>query len=104
VVSYWLRRNVFDPVARVGEPRLAIFLSFVVSALLHSFMVLPAAGVIPALWIGTFFLLHGVLATVEPSLGVKRWPSVLGHAFVVAGFLATIPLFSEPLLRSLGLD
>jgi hypothetical protein len=26
------------------------------------------------------------------------------RAFVVAGFLATIPLFSEPLLRSLGLD
>jgi hypothetical protein len=103
VVSFWLRRNVFDPVARGGAPRLAIFLSFAVSALLHSFMVLPAAGLIPALWIGAFFVLHGVLATVEPSLGVKRWPSFLGHAFVVAGFLVTIPLFSEPVLRSIGL-
>src|SRR4029077_9584942 len=81
VVGLWLQRNIFDPVARRGAPRLGILLAFVVSALLHVYLVAPAAGLIPALWMGAFFLAHGALAAFERVLGVKDWPPALGHAF-----------------------
>ena len=61
----------------------------------------PAAGLMPALWMAAFFLAHGILAAVERVLGVKEWPPLLGHSFVIVCFLATLPLFSEPLMRIL---
>lgn len=76
IVSFWLRANVFSPVARRGAPRLGIFLAFLVSALLHLFMVFPAAGLVPALWMGAFFLAHGILVTLEQLLGARRWPRI----------------------------
>jgi hypothetical protein len=101
IVGFWLQRNFFDPLARRGAPRWGILLAFAVSALLHMYLVAPVAGLVPALWMGAFFLAHGALAGVERMLGVKEWPPVWGHAFVLACFLATIPLFAEPLLRML---
>jgi hypothetical protein len=100
IVSFWLRGNVFSPLARCGAPRLGVFLAFVVSALLHFFLVLPVTGIGPALWMGAFFMAHGMLATLEARLGAERWPRFFQHAFVVLAFAATIPMFAEPLLRS----
>jgi hypothetical protein len=102
VVGLWLQRNLFDPAARRGSPRLGILLAFAVSALLHFYLVVPAVGLVPALWMGLFFLAHGALAAVERALGVKEWPAALGHAWALACFLVTLPLFCEPMLRILG--
>ncbi len=99
VIGRLLRRNCFEPLARRGAPMLGVLLAFAVSGLLHFYLVLPAAGLVPAIWMGSFFAVHGVLCLVETRLAVRRWPAVAGHAFVVAAFVATIPLFSEPLLR-----
>jgi len=99
VVGRLLRRNFFEPLARRGAPMLGVLLSFAVSGLLHFYLVLPAAGLLPAIWMGSFFAAHGMLCLVEARLAVRRWPAVAGHAFVVAAFVATIPLFTEPLLR-----
>jgi len=99
VIGRLLRRNCFEPLARRGAPMLGVLLAFAVSGLLHFYLVLPAAGLVPAIWIGSFFAVHGILCLVETRLAVRRWPAVAGHAFVVAAFVATIPLFSEPLLR-----
>lgn len=99
VIGRLLRRNCFEPLARRGAPMLGVLLAFAVSGLLHFYLVLPAAGLVPAIWMGSFFAVHGILCLVEARLAVRRWPAVAGHAFVVAAFVATIPLFSEPLLR-----
>ena len=103
-VGLWLQRNLFEPLARRGMPRMGILLAFLGSSLLHFYLVFPAAGLIPALWMAAFFLAHGVLAAVERVLGVKEWPPPLGHAFVGVCFLATLPLFSEPLMRIMRAD
>jgi len=103
-IGLWLQRNLFEPLARRGLPRTGILLAFVGSALLHFYMVLPSAGVVPALWMAAFFLAHGALAALERVLGVKEWRPIFGHAFVGVCFLATLPLFSEPLLRIMRPD
>lgn len=103
VVHRWLRVNVYEPLARRRAPRAGVVAAFGVSALLHGYLVWPAAGVVPALWMLAFFLAHGVGMVVEAKLGVRRWRPVAGRAFVIAFFVATVPLFMEPILRAIGL-
>ena len=100
-VSLLLQRNLFDPLARRGAPRQGILLAFVGSALLHAYLVAPVAGLVPAAWMGAFFIAQGILASVERELGVRHWRPIFGHAFVAGCFLATLPLFAEPLMRIL---
>jgi hypothetical protein len=93
---------MYQPLARRGAPRLGVVAAFGMSAALHAFIVWPAAGVVPALWMLAFFFVHGVVMIVEAKLRVRRWPSLAGRAFVVAVFVATVPLFMEPMLRAMG--
>ena len=103
VVHRWLRSNVYGPLARRGAPRAGVVAAFTASALLHAYMVWPAVGPVPALWMLAFFVAHGLMMVVEAWLGVRRWSPVAGRAFVVAVFLVTVPLFIEPILRTIGL-
>lgn len=103
IVSYGLRVNVFMPLARRRAGRLGLFASFGASALLHLYFFVPAVGLTPSLWLGGFFVAQGLLVLVESRLGVRRLRPVFGHAFVVASFAVTIPLFAEPALRGIGL-
>jgi hypothetical protein len=102
-VSGWLRRMLFEPLARRGAPRLGMMASFAVSALLHMYMSLAAAGVVVALWMCAFFLLHGVASLVELRLGLRRVRGPAPRVFTWAVFVATIPLFAESFLRGFGL-
>jgi hypothetical protein len=103
VIHRWLHSNVYGPLARRGAPRAGVVAAFGVSALLHAFIILPSAGVVPALWMLAFFLVHGLVMIVEAKLRVRRWPRIAGHAWVIAIFVVTVPLFMEPLLRAIGL-
>jgi hypothetical protein len=103
VVHKWLRSNVYEPCARRRAPRAGIVAAFLVSAILHGYLVWPAAGVVPALWMLSFFLAHGVGMVIEAKLAVRRWRPPLARAFVILFFVATVPLFMEPILRALGL-
>jgi len=103
VIHRWLRSNVYEPLARRNAPRAGVVAAFGASALLHAYMVCPAAGVVPALWMLSFFFAHGVFVVLEAKLRVRRWPRIAGRAFVVAVFLVTVPLFLEPVLRAAGL-
>jgi hypothetical protein len=102
-VSGWLRRVCFEPLARRGAPRVGVMASFAASALLHTYMTLAAAGPTPALWMGGFFLLHGVASLVELRLGLRRVRGLAPRVFTWAVFVATIPLFAEAFLRGFGL-
>jgi hypothetical protein len=103
VVSTGLRRNIFDPLARRHRMAAGVLASFAVSGLLHFYMTWPAAGFVPAVWMATFFGLHGVIVLVEARLGVSRWRPAAARAFTAAAFAVTMPLFAEPFMRGLGL-
>jgi Membrane bound O-acyl transferase family len=103
VVHVWLRSNVYAPLARRGVPRAGIIAAFAVSALLHAYLVWPAAGLVPALWMLMFFLTQGTFMVLEAKLRVRRWPAAAGHSYVAGVFAVTIPLFAEPFLRAVGL-
>jgi hypothetical protein len=103
VINRWLRVNVYEPLARRRLPRGGVMAAFAASALLHAYIVLPAAGLVPALWMLAFFLVHGAGMIVEAALGVRRWRPLAGRAFVALFFALTVPLFMEPILRAIGL-
>ncbi|MDP2307931.1 MAG: membrane bound O-acyl transferase family-domain-containing protein [Pseudomonadota bacterium] len=102
IVRRWLASVFFLPLARKGHARLGILAAFVVSAVIHAYLMLPGLGAGWALCMGGFFLIHGALCTVERALGVSRWPRALAHVWVLTALLATMPLFIEPLLLLLG--
>jgi hypothetical protein len=102
VIHRWLRSNVYEPLARRRHPRAGVVAAFAASALLHAYMVWPAAGAVPALWMLAFFLAHGFFMLIEARLRVRRWPPPAGRAFTICVFVITGPLFMEPILRSLG--
>lgn len=103
VVHRYLRANVYEPLARRRRPRLGVMAAFAVSAGLHGYLVWPAAGAVPALWMLSFFVAHGAAMVLEARLGVRRWPGWVGRIWVASVFAATSPLFFEPLLRVVGI-
>ncbi len=103
VISRLLERNAYRPLANRRHPKLGVLAAFALSAVLHMYSTLPAAGALAAVWMGAFFLVHGVLSLVEARLRVRRWRPIAARAFVLGVFVVTSPLFAEPALRSLGL-
>lgn len=102
VIGAYLRDHAFRPLLRYTNPTLATLLAFALSALLHAYPMWVGLGVRGASFAAAFFMVHGVLLTIERYGGVARWPRPLGRAFVIACFLLTMPLFAEPFFLSLG--
>ncbi len=103
VVSAWLYRFVFLPLARRGCPRLGIFCAFLVSALYHAWFILVAIGVFGAFTTFLFFTMQGVFVLAEHGLGVHAWPVPIARGWTVVVLLASSPLFVEPCLKLFGL-
>ena len=98
----YLSEYVFRPTTKRFGAAAGVMAAFVASAVLHF---VPIWIVYDARWsfaMGAFFVIHGVIVIVESKLGVARWPRVLGHVWTLGWFAVTLPLFGEPLLRSLG--
>lgn len=98
-----LFRWCFRPLARRGHAGLGLAWAFTFSGLLHAVAVLAAMAWKDALTVQLFFMLHGALVAAERVVGVSRWPAWAAHAWVVAAFALTAPLFIEPSLRLFGL-
>jgi hypothetical protein len=103
-VSSWLYRNIFHPLARRGRPALGIALSFAVSAAIHAYVALAAAGPKMALWMGVYFLMQGLFVLLERPLGVSHWDALGAHVWVTTVMILSSPLFVEPFLRVMGLE
>ncbi len=101
-VSSWLNHFIFLPVSRRSGPVLALVATFLVSALLHAWMFLTAAGLGAAWLAGAFFLVQARLVLLEFPLSVSRWPSLARHAWTLSALLISAPLFTVPMLRVLG--
>ncbi len=113
VAEFWAKRwnlaihallndNVFRPVAKHAGAATGVMAAFVASAVLHFVPIWVAYDARWACAMGAFFVIHGAIVIVEAKLGVVRWPRVLGHAWTLGWFAITLPLFVEPMLRSLG--
>lgn len=102
VVAAWLNENAFRPAASRFGVVFGIFFTFFVSGLVHFIPIALTRGWIEAVWMGSFFLVHGVLVIVEAKLGLRRLRPALGWTITFASFVATSPLFVEPMLRAVG--
>jgi hypothetical protein len=97
-VGAWLDRFTFRPFARRGRPALGIAAAFVVSAAIHSWMVVIPLGLPMVLPMALFFVLQAPLLLLELRLGVSRMRPAVGRVWSVAWMGALAPLFLEPYL------
>ena len=98
VVSAWLHRFVFLPLARQHRPDLGLFCAYLVSGAMHAWLALVALGTFTAFEMGVFFGLQGVFILTEDRFHVHAWPVPLARAWTLTILLATSPLIICPLL------
>ena len=103
IVSAWLHRFVFLPLARRHCPRLGVFCAFLASGVLHGWPILVAVGVSGAFATLTFFVVQGALVLAEHRLRIHAWPAFLARGWTLVVLLACSPLFVDPGLRVFGL-
>jgi hypothetical protein len=90
------------PLARRGMTKLGIFAAFVVSALLHAYLVVISLDAKMTLLMLGYFLVQGLLVLVEVKLKVPKWSPVAGHAWTIFWMVLTSPGFVEPAMRIAG--
>jgi len=94
-VTRWLHEHVFRPLARRGHPRLGVLAAFLVSAAFHAYLAAAAGGAACALFMGSFFVVQGLLVVLERALRLR------GRAWFLAAILLPSPLFTEPMIAIL---
>ena len=99
VVSAWLHTFIFLPLARRRCPRLGVFCAFLVSGVLHGWVILAAIGISGALAILLFFVVQGVFVLAERRLGIHAWSAPVARGWTLAVLLASSPLIIDPYLR-----
>lgn len=103
VVSAWLHRFVFLPLARRHCPRLGIFCAFLASGVFHGWWIWVAIGASGAFATLLFFAVQGVCVLAEHGLCIQAWPVPIARGWTLAVLLASSPLFVDPCLRLFGL-
>ncbi len=101
-VSAWLGETFFRPLARRRRPVLGASLAFLASAVIHAYLTWVGVGAAMALAMLVFFLAQAVVIFLEWRLAVRSWPPAAGHAWTVLWMTGLSPLFTEPLVRALG--
>lgn len=81
---------------------LGVAAAFGASTLLHIWLAFVVAGLWPALWMGAFFVVQGVLTLLERRIGVLSWNALPARMWTVICLLCTAPLFVEPMLLGFG--
>ena len=103
IVSAWLQRFVFLPLARRRCPRVGAFCAFLASGVLHGWPVLVAVGTSGAFAMFAFFVVQGALVLAEHGFRIHAWPTPIARGWTLVVLLASSPLFVDPDLRLLGL-
>lgn len=101
-VRDWFHRHCFLPLARRRRLALGVLAAFGASTVLHVWIALVTAGWVPALMMGSFFVVQGILTVIERRIGVLSWRPALGRAWAVLCLVGSSPLFVEPVLQALG--
>ena len=103
IVSAWLHRFVFLPLARRRCPSLGVFCAFLASGMFHGWFILVAIGVSGAFSALLFFVVQGVFVLAEHRLHIHAWPIPVARGWTLAVLLASLPLFIDPCLTLFGL-
>ena len=103
LVSAWMHTYIFLPLARRRHIGLGILCAFLVSGLLHGWLILWALGAWPAFTTTAFFVIQGVAVLAENRLRIHTWPVAMARAWTWIILLAPSPLFFDPGLRLFGL-
>jgi hypothetical protein len=93
LVGEWLHRHVFQPAGGIQRPRRAVFLSFVVSALIHEALIVVITGG-PTGHMTAFFLLQGLGAALTLRFRPRGARRVLAAAVHLVFLLATLVFFA----------
>ena len=99
VVSAWLHTFVFLPLARRHCPRLGVFCAFLVSGVLHGWVILVAIGISGGGATLLFFVVQGAFVLAEHWLRIHAWPVFVARGWTLAVLLASSPLIIDPYLR-----
>lgn len=99
VVATWLHDYLFRPLARRRLPRAGVLAAFAGSTGLHFWVAWIPLGVVGGLWMGSFFVVHGVAVLAERAIGVARWPAAAQRGWTLAWFAISAPLFVEPMMQ-----
>jgi hypothetical protein len=108
-IHRWLKRHIFEPIARQRHPTLAVLAVFAFSGLIHDYFMLPSAPEVLG-WQLTFFVVHAFGAIVGFKLGRsfravtgRCFPRPLAIAATLSFVLLTTPIFIHSLDRVLDL-
>jgi Membrane bound O-acyl transferase family len=104
IISVYLNRFFFLPLARCRHPALGILCAFLASGIIHALAVLAVMGVSPdalklATTMASFFLVQGLLVLAETPLRMRQWPGPLARIWTLGTLLVTSPLIIGPSLR-----
>ncbi len=100
-VSMWFREHCLKPLAHHTNAKIGMLSSFLVSGILHAYLVIVALDVKMALVMLGYFLLQGVFVILEMALNEQRWNPMLARVWTLTLMIASSPLFVEPALRIL---
>jgi D-alanyl-lipoteichoic acid acyltransferase DltB (MBOAT superfamily) len=106
-VSMWFREHCLKPLARRTNAKLGMLASFLVSGILHAYLVIVALDVKWALVMLSYFLLQAIFVAIEIAIEIaidpKHWNPHLARVWTLTLMIASSPLFVEPALRILGI-
>ncbi len=100
--ALWLQELAFRPVSARAGVRAGVMATFALSGLVHFIPIWIASNLTNAVTMGSFFVVQGGAVLVDSKLRISRLRPRLGWALTVLFFVATAPLFVEPMLESLG--
>ncbi len=100
-VSKWLYSFAFLPVTRRLGVLWGTGAAFAASTALHFWTAAVPLDWIAGIWMGSFFVIQGLLVALERPLRVSAWPPPLRRTWTLAWLVVTSPLFCEPMLQIL---
>jgi hypothetical protein len=100
-VSMWFREHCLKPLARRTNAKIGMLASFLVSGILHAYLVLVALEWKMALVMLSYFLLQAVFVAIEIAFDSAHWNRSLARVWTLVLMIASSPLFVEPALRIL---
>lgn len=102
LIGRWLREHCYAPLARQGQERTGMIVSFVVSAAMHLYITSVLLDVRWGLIMSSLFLLQIPLIWAEDALRIRQRPTWLGHVWTLGVLMLLSRLFTEPALRIFG--
>lgn len=101
-VSAWFREHCLKPLAKITNAKIGMLGAFVVSGIIHAYLVLVASTVTLAFVMIGYFVLQAVFVFFEIALHENRWSPTLRRVWTLFLMIVSSPAFIEPALKIFG--